>query len=154
VPAEAFKNIPVHNKWIYQTNTPAPPLTTVEAQMAAVAGKPPNPFVFRLGDMAESRDQKWHGADRGQHQLLVSKTIAASQVRITDLESGTSASRVARTRRSLNPDRPARSCLSADRQNLGSAARHQRQQTYKGITRVTLASLKQKRRGTALNGRA
>ena len=25
-PAEVFKNIPVHNKWIYQSNTPVPPL--------------------------------------------------------------------------------------------------------------------------------
>ena len=47
LPEEAFKNIPVHNKWIYQSNTPAPPLAEVQAQMAAAAGKPPNPFVFR-----------------------------------------------------------------------------------------------------------
>src|SRR6201998_526186 len=40
VPAEAFKNIPLQNKWIYQTNTPALPLETVSAQMAAIAGKP------------------------------------------------------------------------------------------------------------------
>jgi oxalate decarboxylase family bicupin protein len=26
VPVEAFKNIPLHNKWIYQSNQPAPPL--------------------------------------------------------------------------------------------------------------------------------
>src|SRR5580658_9792932 len=48
LPEEAFKNIPVHNKWIYQSNVeqPAPPLAEVEAQMASTAGKPPNPFVF------------------------------------------------------------------------------------------------------------
>jgi oxalate decarboxylase len=83
VPAEAFKNIPVHNKWIYQTNTPAPPLTAVEAQMAAVAGKPPNPFVFRLGDMAPNRETK-SGTVRiaDSTNFLVSKTIAATQVSI------------------------------------------------------------------------
>jgi oxalate decarboxylase family bicupin protein len=27
-PVEVFKNIPVHNKWIYQSNIPAPPLPT------------------------------------------------------------------------------------------------------------------------------
>ena len=46
LPEEAFKNIPVHNKWIYQSNTSAPSLAEVEAQMASAAGKPPNPFVF------------------------------------------------------------------------------------------------------------
>jgi oxalate decarboxylase len=83
VPAETFKNIPVHNKWIYQTNTPAPPLTAVEAQMAAVAGKPPNPFVFRLGDMAPNRETK-SGTVRiaDSTNFLVSKTIAATQVTI------------------------------------------------------------------------
>src|SRR6476661_500762 len=51
VPEEAFKNIPLQNRWIYQSNRPAPPLETVEAQMAAAAGKPPHPFVFRMGDL-------------------------------------------------------------------------------------------------------
>ena len=83
VPAEAFKNIPLHNKWIYQTNTPALPLTAVEAQMAAVAGKPPNPFVFRLGDMAPNRETK-SGTVRiaDSTNFLVSKTVAASMVTI------------------------------------------------------------------------
>ena len=80
---EAFKNIPVHNKWIYQTNTPAPPLATVEAQMAAAAGKPPNPYVFRLGDMKPSRETK-SGTIRiaDSTNFLVSKTIAATMVKI------------------------------------------------------------------------
>ena len=42
VPVEAFENIPLQNKWIYQSNMPAPSLETVDAQMAAAAGKPPN----------------------------------------------------------------------------------------------------------------
>src|SRR6516225_12452908 len=42
VPAEAFKNIPLHNRWIYQSKIPAPPLSAVESQIAAAAGKPPN----------------------------------------------------------------------------------------------------------------
>jgi len=83
VPAEAFKNIPLHNRWIYQTNTPAPPVAAVEAQMAAVAGKPPNPFVFRLGDMAPTRETK-SGTVRiaDSNNFLVSKTVAASMVTI------------------------------------------------------------------------
>ena len=82
-PVDAFKNIPLHNKWIYQSNIPAPPLPTVEAQIAAVAGKPPNPFVFRLGDMQTSRETK-SGTVRiaDSTNFLVSKTIAATRVTI------------------------------------------------------------------------
>ena len=55
VPIEAFKNIPLHNKWIYQGGVTLPPLEAAEAQIAAAAGKPPNPFVFRLTDMQPTR---------------------------------------------------------------------------------------------------
>jgi oxalate decarboxylase len=83
VPAEAFRHIPVHNRWIYQSNIPAPPLPTVKAQMAADAGKPPHPFVFRLGDMPPNRETK-SGTVRiaDSANFLVSKTIAATQVTI------------------------------------------------------------------------
>ena len=83
VPVEAFKNIPLHNRWIYQSDLQAPPLDAVEAQMAAVAGKPPNPFVFRLGDMAPNRETK-SGTVRiaDSTNFLVSKTVAASMVTI------------------------------------------------------------------------
>jgi oxalate decarboxylase len=82
-PIEAFKNIPLHNRWIYQSKSAAPSLPTVEAEMAAVAGKPPNPFVFRLGDMQPNRETK-SGSVRiaDSTNFLVSKTIAASQVTI------------------------------------------------------------------------
>jgi oxalate decarboxylase len=84
VPVEAFRHIPVHNKWIYQSNSPAPPLPTIEAQIAAAAGKPPNPFVFRLADMPPSRETN-SGTVRiaDSTNFLVSKTIAATQVTIT-----------------------------------------------------------------------
>jgi oxalate decarboxylase len=83
VPAEAFRNIPVHNKWIYQSNIPAPPLPTVKAQIASAAGKPPNPFVFRLADMPPSSETN-SGTVRiaDSSNFLVSKTIAATQVTI------------------------------------------------------------------------
>ena len=83
VPVEAFKNISLHNRWIYQSDLEAPPLDAVEAQMAAVAGKPPNPFVFRLGDMAPNRETK-SGTVRiaDSTNFLVSKTVAASMVTI------------------------------------------------------------------------
>jgi oxalate decarboxylase len=83
VPVDAFKNIPLHNKWIYQSNIPAPPLSTVEAQIAAAAGKPPNHFVFRLADVQPSRETKG-GTVRiaDSTNFLVSKTIAATMVTI------------------------------------------------------------------------
>jgi oxalate decarboxylase len=82
-PVDAFKNIPLHNRWIYQSNASAPPLPDVEAQMAAAAGKPPNPFVFRLGDMQPTRETK-SGSVRiaDSTNFLVAKIIAASMVTI------------------------------------------------------------------------
>jgi oxalate decarboxylase len=81
VPIEAFKNIPLHNKWIYQSNQPAPSLETVEAQMAAAAGSPPHPFLFPLGEMPPSHETK-SGTVRiaDSSNFLVSKTIASTQV--------------------------------------------------------------------------
>jgi oxalate decarboxylase len=83
VPVDAFKNIPLHNKWIYQSNIPAPPLAMVEAQIAAAAGKPPNPFVFRAADFKPLVDNK-SGTVRlaDSTNFLVSKTIAATVVTI------------------------------------------------------------------------
>jgi oxalate decarboxylase len=83
VPAEAFKNIPLHNRWIYQSKLPASPLPEVEGQIAAVAGKPPHPFVFRLTDMQPNRETK-SGTVRiaDSTNFLVSKTIAATRVTI------------------------------------------------------------------------
>jgi oxalate decarboxylase len=82
VPMEAFKNIPLHNKWIYQSNEP-PPLATVEAQIAAAAGKPPHSFVFRLADVQPYRETK-SGTVRiaDSTNFHVSKTIAASVVTV------------------------------------------------------------------------
>jgi oxalate decarboxylase len=83
VPADAFKNIPLHNRWIYQSNQPAPPLETVDAQIAAAAGKPPNPFVFSLADMQPNRETKG-GTVRiaDSTNFHVSKTIAATLVTV------------------------------------------------------------------------
>jgi oxalate decarboxylase len=83
VAVESFKNIPQQNKWIYQSTEKAPPLSMVEAQMASKAGKPPNPYVFRLADMPPSRETK-SGSVRiaDSTNFLVSKTIAASLVTV------------------------------------------------------------------------
>jgi oxalate decarboxylase len=83
LPEEAFKNIPVHNKWIYQSNTPAPPLAEVQAQMASAAGKPPNPFVFKSDQFKKIHETK-SGSVRlaDSTNFLVSKAIAATVVTI------------------------------------------------------------------------
>ena len=83
VPAEAFKNIPLHNKWIYQSKIAAPPLATVEAQMAAAAGTPTNPYVFRLADVTPTRETA-SGSVRiaDSTNFVVAKTVAASRVTI------------------------------------------------------------------------
>jgi oxalate decarboxylase len=83
LPVDAFKNIPLHNKWIYQSDVPAPRLAAVEDQIAAVAGKPPNPFVFRRADFKPLVDTK-SGSVRlaDSTNFLVSKTIAATVVTI------------------------------------------------------------------------
>ena len=82
VPADAFKNVPLHNRWIYQSNSPAPPLRDVEAQMAAAAGNPTNPFVFRLADMRLTETKSGTVRIADSTNFLVAKTIAASRVTI------------------------------------------------------------------------
>lgn len=81
VPVDAFRNIPTHNRWIYQSQAEAPPLPAVEAQIAAAAGKPPHSYVFRLADMAPSRETK-SGSVRiaDSTNFFVSKTVASSLV--------------------------------------------------------------------------
>ena len=82
-PVEAFKNIPLHNRWIYQSSVPVPALASVEAQMASAAGKPPNSFVFRLGDIRPNRETR-SGTVRiaDSANFLNSKTIAAARVTV------------------------------------------------------------------------
>ena len=68
VPAEAFKNIPLHNRWIYQSDLQAPPLDAVEAQMAAVAGKPPNPFCVQASGASAVR-KDWKDTRRSKQSI-------------------------------------------------------------------------------------
>jgi oxalate decarboxylase len=82
VPVEAFENIPLQNKWIYQSNRPAPSLETVDAQMAAAAGRPPNSFVFSLADMQRRELKSGTVQIADSTNFLVSKTIAATRVTV------------------------------------------------------------------------
>jgi oxalate decarboxylase len=47
VPAEAFRNIPLQNRWIFQGKVPGP-LAEAQASVASKAGAPEFPFVFSL----------------------------------------------------------------------------------------------------------
>jgi oxalate decarboxylase len=81
VPADAFKNIPLHNRWIYQSDVEAPSLADVERQVAAAAGAPPNPFVFRLSKTQPIRETKGGTVQLADStNFFVSKTIAATRV--------------------------------------------------------------------------
>ncbi len=82
VSVEAFANIPVYNKWIYQSDKEVPPLATVDAQMASPAGKPPHPFVFSLSDMKRQDLKSGTVQLADSTNFLVSKTIAATRVTI------------------------------------------------------------------------
>ncbi len=84
VPAEAFKNIPLHNRYIYQSRKAAQPLDVVAAEIAAAAGTPPNSFIFRLSQQppfVKTRSGMSQLAD--STNFLVSKTIAATRVTIS-----------------------------------------------------------------------
>ena len=50
VPADAFKNIPLQQRWIFQGEVPGP-LAADQAAIAAEAGAPPYPFIYRMSDM-------------------------------------------------------------------------------------------------------
>ena len=50
VPADAFKNIPLQQRWIFQGELPGS-LAADQQAIVADAGAPPYPFIYRLADM-------------------------------------------------------------------------------------------------------
>jgi len=82
VPAEAFKNIPLQNRWIFQGQLP-PPLDDVRNAMASKAGVPEYPFTFSL-----SKSPKVSDSSGGFVQIAdssnfkVAKSVAAGLVTI------------------------------------------------------------------------
>jgi oxalate decarboxylase len=82
VPAEAFRNIPLQNRWIFQGALPGP-LSADQAAVAAQAGEPPFPFIFALSDRAPNR--KTAGGEvriADSTNFKVSATIAAALVTV------------------------------------------------------------------------
>jgi len=82
VPAEAFKNIPLQNRWIFQGKEP-PPHSDVEKAIAAVAGKPSFPFEFNLAGMPPNRTTKGGTVQIADStNFRISKTVAAARLTI------------------------------------------------------------------------
>jgi oxalate decarboxylase len=82
VPAESFKNIPLNQLWIFQGEDPGP-LAADERAVRSPKGAPPHPFVFRMSEMAPTRE----GAGGTVHvvdsrNFNVSKTVAAALVTV------------------------------------------------------------------------
>ena len=69
VPAEAFKNIPLQDRWIFQGKVPGP-LAEVQAAVASKAGAPEFPFTFSLSEAPKVSDNRERlRADRRQLEL-------------------------------------------------------------------------------------
>jgi len=54
VPAEAFKDIPLHQLWIFQGEDPGP-LAADQRAGKSSRGAPPHPFIFSLSDLPPTR---------------------------------------------------------------------------------------------------
>ncbi|MEK7968523.1 cupin domain-containing protein, partial [Burkholderia contaminans] len=81
-PADAFRNIPLDNLWIFQGDEPGP-LAEAQRASASSAGAPPHPFIFSLGDMKPVR--KTRGGEvriADSTNFNVSTTVAAALVTV------------------------------------------------------------------------
>lgn len=82
VPAEAFKNIPLQNRWIFQGKVP-PPLDEVRNAMASSAGVPENPFTFSLASAPKVSENKGGFVQIADStNFKVATTVAAGLVTI------------------------------------------------------------------------
>jgi oxalate decarboxylase len=82
VPADAFKNLPVDNLWIFQGAQPGP-LAAAQRQAASRKGPPALPVTFALGDMAPVR--KTRGGEvriADSRNFNVARNIAAALVTV------------------------------------------------------------------------
>jgi oxalate decarboxylase len=82
VPAEAFKNIPLRNLWIYQGGDPGP-LEAAQRAVRSPLGSPPHPYVFALSDLAPVKQTKGGTVKiADSRNFIVSKTVAAALVTV------------------------------------------------------------------------
>jgi oxalate decarboxylase len=82
VPADTFKNIPLHDLYIFQGQMPGP-LAADQAQAAGSAGKIPTPSTFALSSMPPTRKTACGEARvADSRNFKASQTIAAALVTI------------------------------------------------------------------------
>ncbi len=82
VPAEAFRNIPLQNRWIFQGQVPGP-LAEAQAAVAAAAGEPELPVVFPLAAQPPANvTAGGHVQIADSTNFAISKRIAAGLVTV------------------------------------------------------------------------
>jgi oxalate decarboxylase len=82
VPAEAFKNIPLDNLWIFQGEEPGP-LAADELAVQSTRGLPTHPFIFSLGSLPPARQTKGGSVQiADSRNFNVSTTVAAALVTV------------------------------------------------------------------------
>jgi oxalate decarboxylase len=82
VPADAFKNIPLDQRWIFQGTDPGP-LAADERAVKSAKGVPANPFVFSLNDLQPTRQNKGGMVQiADSRNFNVSKTVAVAMVTV------------------------------------------------------------------------
>jgi oxalate decarboxylase len=82
VPADAFKNIPLEQLWIFQGKDPGP-LAADERAVRSANGAPAHPFIFSLSDLAPTRQTKGGFVQiADSRNFNVSKTVAAALVTV------------------------------------------------------------------------
>jgi oxalate decarboxylase len=82
VPADAFKNIPVDQLWIFQGGDPGP-LAAAQHASESASGVPPHPFIFSLSELAPARQTRGGFVQiADSRNFNVSTTVAAALVTV------------------------------------------------------------------------
>ena len=82
MPVEAFSKMAGHNLWIFQGEVPGP-LAADQDAVKNPAGAPPNPFVYRLSDMAPNRQTRGGMVQvQDSSNFKVATTVASALVTV------------------------------------------------------------------------
>ena len=82
VPVDAFKNIPLQQRWIFQGELPGP-LSADQKAIVAEAGVPPYPFIYHLSDMKPVKANASGSIQVADStNFHVSKTVAAALITV------------------------------------------------------------------------
>jgi oxalate decarboxylase len=82
VPADAFKDIPLDQLWIFQGEDPGP-LAADQRAVLSAKGQPPHPFIFSLSELAPARQTRGGSVQiADSRNFNVSKSVAAALVTV------------------------------------------------------------------------